>query len=406
MRKICYILIFAISLFACNEKDSTRYPLFENEKGAIVVPVKLGNNVVANMNFDTGAPFGCFELHADFCIHNPLMTWENAPDSIAVRHVAAFVHDNNPKREWRWYNRPITVNINNTDLEYERFIIFDAQPDDYRMDIDGTFNFRKDDILHVWELNFEEDYLEIHQADQFKMPKDCYIFPIVKGDAQPFLYIQFPITIMTDEGDTLTIDQPYLIDTGSQWDITLVYPAEDLDFFRKREATASIALWPGFCNRYDVSAKMFGNVEIDSFRIYTLEEKRQVPMQYVLGLNFLKRFNVFFDMKHQIVGLQPIKNFERIVDLGARRAYMSLHIDNEGRQFVKSIAPTKNNYYKDAGLREGDEIVAINGYIAKSLTPQESVDIRNSKTKLLDIIRDGVSMKLTVVVNGTDDIED
>lgn len=370
--------------------------MFENDPRGIIVPVRIGDDLTARMSFDTGAYMDCFELDSAFAANKHLELWAGPPDKLHAVVSSTWIYS--PVRQLAIYEKRIGVNIAGMEIEYPFFGIRDMMSD-FSADIDGMFNFPGGDTTHVWELNFENDYLEIHDAAAFRMPEDCHLFPLITGYNYP--YIRFPLTITTSDGEQITIDEDYLIDTGALMDFAIVNPAPALDFFRRKEASALISHGNGFRSRYDVSATVFGDRAIDSMRIYTIEDA-PMDMNYVIGLNFLKRFNVFFDLSTQTVGLQPIDSFKRIIDPNARRFYFSSRFTSDGRQFVDKVTPFKNNWYLEAGLRASDEIVAINGFSVQGLTPENALKIRDNNTKILDIIRDGASMTLTVNIDSND----
>lgn len=65
-------------------------------------------------------------------------------------------------------------------------------------------------------------------------------------------------------------------------------------------------------------------------------------------------------MKSQRLGLQPIKNYERVVNPRKKRFHMSSRMNSHGKIIITKIADYESNYIKKAGLLEGDEIIAIN----------------------------------------------
>jgi len=140
-------------------------------------------------------------------------------------------------------------------------------------------------------------------------------------------------------------------------------------------------------------------------RIYTDEFATQLSAyaRGIIGLNFLKRFNVFFDFDSRQVGLQPIRNFSRIFNNFSGRFYFSVDTTLDGRRIVTMMPDyVKNNHYKEAGLQKGDEIVAINGFTLKDLSFDNAVKIKESLTRKLDIVRDGKPMKITVRLDEDD----
>jgi hypothetical protein len=184
--------------------------------------------------------------------------------------------------------------------------------------------------------------------------------------------------IQCAEGDTLTVNRDFLIDTGMPWDVALMCRAEELAFLNAKEDAVWTGNWAGYLNshdyrHYNVKATLFDNFIIDSLRIYTFDYPNNVgiSISYLLGLHFLKHFNVFFDMKNRQVGLLPIKNFQRIVEPAARIFHFSTKQTPDGKIIVAKIADYKNNYYKMAGFREGDEIVTVNGISMKDMSREE-----------------------------------
>lgn len=48
-----------------------------------------------------------------------------------------------------------------------------------------------------------------------------------------------------------------------------------------------------YYRHYTVRANVFETMEIDSLRIYTFDSVNRMYYNYLIGLNFLKRFNIF-----------------------------------------------------------------------------------------------------------------
>ena len=138
---------------------------------------------------------------------------------------------------------------------------------------------------------------------------------------------------------------------------------------------------------------------MDSLRIYTFDYANTLSCNYLIGLNFLKRFNVFFDMKSQRLGLQPINNYKRVVNPRKKRFHMSSRMNSHGKLIITKIADYESNYIKKAGLLEGDEIVAINGIPIKMITIEENTKLNRRDTLVYDIVRQGKSYKIPVVID-------
>jgi len=390
------VLILCSLVIGCTSQEINKVPLFiEKEKRAIIVPVKFGDVNAPYMLFDSGFNFDLIMLDSTFCANNTVFFW-TTPDQVRASNPSAWENSNNQQKvQYAFFNKPISINLCDENFDFKPCFVRDMSTMAVNF-LNGAFGFTKDST-RIWELNFEHNYLDIHKADNFKLPSDCYKLPLLKGPTNgPF--VQFPILVKCSNGDTVIIDELYLFDTAALNDIILLNKTNQntLDFFRKRDDAVLIADRGSYRSRYIVEAEIFDGIKIDSMRVYTNEYSDLMVEAGVIGLNFMKRFNLFFDFKTNQVGFQPIKSYERIVDYNYRRFYYSLDIKVDKRQFIKNIANIKNNYYKDAGLQEGDEIVSINGFAMVNLTREEGRYIEESRIREMDILRNGKSLKITV----------
>src|ERR1035437_3962114 len=308
MKKKIFLFLFSflilISVFKVCAKDSNRvYFNISPENRQIVLPLQLNDSITIKMVFDSGTGEGVFNLDSTFCSTHPSIMLNIHPDTI-VQGGSAWSSKAVPTSIFKVAP---TVKIGNTDLIYNRMSIYNWKRYYITSDSEGLFNIPKNDTTHVWELNFKNNYLEIHPSIDFKMPENCYEVPMVndKSSHSPF-NIQFPIKIKCADGDTLTLNRTFMLDAGMPCDIALMCRAGELPFFSKKVD----AIWTedqGSYNRYyTVDAMLFDNFAVDSLRIYTFDHPNGISSNYLIGQNFLKRFNVFFDLKNWQIGLQPI----------------------------------------------------------------------------------------------------
>jgi len=412
------------------------------EDREIVLPVHLNDSITANMCFDTG--MATFTLDSSFCASHHL-TFNAAPDSSLGGTAWA---KEVPILFYKTINK--AVRIGNADMIYKNMIVYNYK-DNLGSVVNGAFGIPQEDTAHVWELNFEHNYLEIHPATDFQMPKDCFLLSMIEYGIKTtvsnvqmqkrdtlsnttitttrttttgngnLIVVKIPMQIKCTDGDTLTMNDTCWVDTGMPWDFALLRPTkEESDFF---SAKKNVIMWQdrgGYRSRYTVSAILFNHFAIDSLFIYTFSNSLRGDFTYLIGLNFLKRFNVFFDMKNHQVGLRPIKIFQRILNPLQARFHYSTTKTQEGKYIVTKIADFPENYFKTAGLQEGDEIIAVNGlpYSNNSfnlpldiLTDElrrrtimlEDVHIFRGNTLTFDIIRQGKPMKIVIVVNKNED---
>jgi len=366
----------------------------------ILAPVQLDDSTTGNLVFDT---WGSLILDSAFCAEHPSISFYNTRKPAKEFQSGVFWST----KGMRTVEHEISqaIKIGNSVAKYNQVLVYDLKRYMGNDELDGVFNILQNDSANVWELNFEHNYIEVHQNKSFRMPESCFQFPMsdkTGGDnygGRNSIKIQFPVQMRFPDGDTLTINHIYYIDTGMPWDIVLMRNAEEQVYFNKRDD----AVWTEYLNdyyrHYVGKATLFGHYEIDSLRIYTFDRHTALDDFYIIGINFLKRFNVFFDMRNKQVGLQPLNNFQRIIDPLGRRFYYSTKQTPEGKILITKVADYESNYYKTAGLRVGDEIVSVNGKPYKAITREERREFYRQDTLVFDIVRYKKALKIVVPVN-------
>ena len=104
-------------------------------------------------------------------------------------------------------------------------------------------------------------------------------------------------------------------------------------------------------------------------------------------------------MKSQRLGLQPINNYKRVVNPLKKRFHMASRMNSHVKISITKIADYESNYIKNAGLLEGDEIIAINEIPIKMISMEEDAELSRQDTLVYDIVRQGKSYKIPVVID-------
>lgn len=364
----------------------------------IRIPMLLNDSIIANLDFDTGAPRERERILLDsiFCTEHPSIAAGLLP-AATVRGGSSW----SPVRlPYLVFDTPLNVKLGSRDYEYKGRMIADRRKYMGDNDSDGLFNIPLTDTAHVWELNFEHNYLKIHSTQNFVMPAQCFVTPFVRDELNKHWFsIQLPIKIETLNEDTLSMNHTYLVDTGMPHDMALMCRAGELSFFNEQKNAIWIKDPVNYTRYYTVNATLLDKIDIDSLRIYTFDYPNYIRQNYLIGLNFLKRFNVFFDMKNQRLGLQPIPNFQRIVNPLLKRFHIGFTRTANGKIIVSKVADYEENYFKTAGFQEGDEGIAVNGKPFNKLTPEDDAELGEQEVLHYDILRGGRSMKITVHVD-------
>ena len=396
IKYIYYICVVVLLLISCSIQPNRTYFTINPEDRKIVLPVQINDSITVRLVFDSGAKMGALVLDSAFCTEHPTLLNEDS--------LGGFARDGSAWSEYyvssSYYKFMSNVKIGNKNFIYPVAIVFDWKGYFSTSDSEGMFNILRSDTIHVWELNFENNYMEIHLCQNYRLPDDCFVAPMVKEKNSYSFDIKLPIKVRCNNGDTITLEHTYTVDTGMAQDIVLTHKDDEYDFFNNRKDavwTSNLSHYHRYCT---VNATLFDKMNMDSLRIYTFDYPNNVQCDYLIGLNFLKRFNVFFDMKRKVVGFQPIRSFKRIVNPIHQHFHFSYGFTRQGKMVVTGVGDYDSNRFKIAGLKEGDEIVNINGRPCKDFTWLEHRALEvEADTIVYDILRDGNPLKIVVAID-------
>ena len=393
MKKFTLLLISICTISSCSQNSNRVYFTIDPRDFTITIPVELNDTTIVDMIFDSGGYDSAFFIDSGYLsAFSHLLS--NAP-ALKIRTGSAwYAH----RGDGVQYTIPYDVKIGNVKVDYTHLYVTDWEETMGHTDNYGLFNIPKKDSLHVWEINFENNYLEIHQAAEFDMPKNTILLPMIENTTGIF-NVNIPLKVKCSDGDTLTINRTFLIDTGMARDMAIMSPAEELDFFNKKEDAVWTLHGKGYHRYYTVGAVLFDSLTVDSLRIYTFDNPLALSTKYLVGLNFLKRFNVFFDMKNRQVGLQPLNTFQRIVNPTSMRYYCLTEWASDGGIVITKVGDYKGNFYKTAGIRAGDKIRKINGNLVKDMPGKDRVEAHLRDTIVYEIIREGESINIIIPID-------
>lgn len=402
------ILLLAVSQSRCvnDNRINEKYVTFEfgEEAPKLLIPVTLQDTIPARFVFDTGiggTPF----LDSALVSQHPSLVPEDIPSQESVSSSAW-----NPTYTTKStsYYAPLKLKLGESPMDFGNWGVGNYRKLFNEKDVDGMTGIPCADSTKVWGLNFEDNHITIQEADSFEMPKEYMQFPmkVVTYPAEGMTFhVNLPLKVQTSDGDTVTIHRDFFVDTGAWNDIILMSEASELAFFDSKKDAVWIATPYNalYTRNHEVKVSL-GEYEDDSFRVTTYDHKHKttVSSSYLIGLNFLKHFNVYFDFQRKVMGLKPILNFERIIDKHARRYHVGFNIEimtKQQRFIVETIADNKENTYYTAGLRVGDEIISANGILWKDITPEQRETLYQGDSIRFNIIRNGRNMEIPVPVN-------
>lgn len=396
------------------QEDTSNRSYFTIEGVKMVVPVQLNDSVKAKLFFDSGA--GLLYCEESIVLDTSIVSKNPTWTQNSIRETSRFGSDWSQIRMRAIFydSLHLKLKLGNTDIVYSG-ICATSYKNRYRLGRigdEGMFNVPKNDTTHIWELNFENNYMEVHPADSYNLPSDCLVFPLEGTEASSPFFVTLPLKLRFPDNDTLTIHRKFYIDSGVACEVFLLSEAPEKECLDRRKDAVWLPYWKGKGGRngyrryYTATATLCDAFTLDSLRVYTLDYKRAVSCPYYVGLNFLKRFNCFFDMKNKRLGLQPHRNFHRAVDPLVRRFYYSTQKSRDGRFVVDYVADYQGNYYQEAGLQAGDEIVSIVGVPYGELTLETARLLYKLDSLAVDIVRNGKPQTLWVKLNPNEPTED
>jgi len=112
-----------------------------------------------------------------------------------------------------------------------------------------------------------------------------------------------------------------------------------------------------------------------------------------LGLDYLSRFNITFDFPKEVAYFSKSQNFDHATRLNMTGIRLS---QIAGRTWVHAVA--EKSAAASAGIRQGDEVVAIDGY-ATAQTRLKILDDRlsaNEKSLSFRLVRNGMKLEISL----------
>ncbi len=405
LKELIYASLLSLLVFSCgcdagHGKGSREriHFAFHEEAPNIIMPVVFQDSIKANLIFDTG--WGNSNLDSSFVSNHPSLVSGKELLGLGISCSAWNPSSRFPAKVYK----ALEFKLGEHTAKYENYFVSDYRTMMGVKGVDGIAGIPPADSSKVWHLNFEHNFIAIHRADSFEMPDGCMTFPL-KTYISPHgmgITANLPLEIKMPDGDTLTLHRDFAIDSGAWSELTLTCEAPETARINRNKDDAVWLPTPDnkYTRNYVASASLLGT-ELDSFRIQTYDFKTGVTYPYVLGSNFLKRFNVYLDLQRKVIGLEPLRDFTRLIDKHARCLHFNFDDKaiGQGRWVIKNIADTKENYFYTAGLQKGDELVSMNGIPMKELNMELKEKIFRSEYIVCKLIRDGKTMEITVPVN-------
>jgi hypothetical protein len=352
MKRHITIFIFASFLCCCAQESKEKIPFtFTPERRLMSVPITI-QGVKGNMLFDTGCGIS---LSLDTSYAKRIEPFKSVTRHIEGTTKGGYATGSSSTVDY--YTGQLKVGIGSHTFDKKEFSVGNYREIFNLLEFDGIMGLTNIDSLNVWEFNYEDNYIHISQADSFKVEKDYIELPL-KWDDKGKIYTTLPIMFRSSCGTLLSASCEFMIDTGSISDVTFIQGTEEANILDLYKDSAQ---WLWNRHFWDVDMIVCNKLLFNAARVYIYDGKpKETTLKRVLGLNFFKRFNIYFDMKNDKLYLKPIKDFYRITQ--GKKPWFQLSNKIQGEKvIIDYIADYKDNEAIKAGFRIGDEVISING---------------------------------------------
>ncbi len=379
------ILFFGIALpgFSQNQ-EVTRVPFLLNNDH-IIIRLSINDSPSMNFMFDSGA--GGILINKHFSDSIGLEAASERINTGAVgTHVVSILKGNTIKLGDAQINN---INMMRDENEFEEL--------DSGEEIAGIIGFH---ILSrfVVKIDYDTSELILYNRSNYVYEGDGIVMPIV-------LMYNLPLTISKVKvAHDTEFEGFFLVDTGARSDLIISTPTVNkynmIDavgdhYILKTEVGSSrkkTKIMYGRIKELRFAENDFSNVPVILSQTETgvLSFK---GIDGIIGNRILKRFNIVFDYPRSLIYLEPNGNMHKKYSVNVSGFSISFR---GGKPFVKNIID--HSPATRAGLKNGDEIIAIEGVVVEVL---ESDTIRNyfsaegKKIKL--VIKRGLKLKYTEI---------
>lgn len=264
-------------------------------------------------------------------------------------------------------------------------------------EIAGIIGFH---ILSRFVVRIDYDTMELvlYNRSNYVYEGDGVIVPIVLTYNLPIVVANIKIS------DSSEMEGFFLVDTGAR--SYLLFSAPTVEKYNMLEQIGDYyALKTEVGSSGKKASILFGKVKSLRFAEHTFENVPTVLSQAeagvlsfdgingIIGNRILKKFNVTFDYQRSLLYLEPNKNLSSPYKVNV--AGFSLNFI-DGKPYIKDII--EHSPATRAGLRNGDEIVAIEGQVVEKLNHQVVREyFSEDGARLSLVIKRGSKLKYTEI---------
>lgn len=383
-----FYIVFLLSTtffsgFAQNQ-EITRVPFILNNDH-IIIRISINGSSQMNFMFDSGA--GGILINKNFADSIGLEAATERVNTGAVgTHTVSILKGNTINMGDAQINN---INMMRDENNFEQL--------DTGEEIAGIIGFH---ILSrfVVKVDYDSFELVLYNRSNYVYEGDGIVMPIVLTYNLPLIICKVGINRDTE------FEGFFLVDTGARSDLIISSPTVDKynminvvgdHYVLKTEVGSSgkkAKIMYGKVHELEFAENSFSNVPV------ILSQAESGVLSFggidgIIGNRILKRFNIVFDYPRSLIYVEPNANMSKRYDINV--SGFSVYFNN-GRPFVKNVID--HSPATRAGLKNGDELIAIGGIVVKDLTSDSIRDyFRKEGVKLELVIKRGSKLKYTEI---------
>lgn len=368
---ILTLLLFSIPVWA--QEVITTLP-FEIVNGHIYVKVVVDNGRPLNLAFDTGARANLLHEQVAEELGFNIDGVQQVNDASGIVKIKSS------------YNH--SMKVGSLDFRRETFLLMNLDhlgDEDHPMDgvIGGSI---LDEF--ITEINFDDSEIRFYERSVFQAPEG---FTEEKMTLEPFRVPIINCKLMLNDGTAK--EGFYLVDTGAALAIRFNVP-----LVKKQKLTESLLPNYAYTSRAlnSESTDYIGRLpafeimghKFQGFQVRMATDAGGVSgrssVDGIVGLEILKRFNLIFDYRQEIIYMQPNSLYNTFF----LENFSGLKVKKQnGRLQVEAVAD--NSPALDQGMKTGDEILSVDGQMNLSrMAFLEYVQPMRKDVKL-EVLREG-----------------
>lgn len=358
-----------------------RYNMFGN----MVVDTKLLDTLDCSLVFDTGG-LGSLIFDSVFA-EKVFPSYRNESKPLNLKSGWNFRRDIPCRR----VDMPVEITIGDKKVHFDYFLVTNGRSFNLNQ-ADGLISIPKSDN-RVWELDFRNKYLAIHDSCEMKATALSLRLDTVD---QHYIIRDFPFELPVAQ-DTVRVCTDLMLDTGTAETVCYLYEKPDSTMQKAMEdSSARKYLCP---ERGDVKAVMYKLQDCGLIQRDIWIECRELLRPWrivgeveavVAGLNFLKSFHVFIRLNEGCIDLIPIPFTNIEEEMGNPiRAFRDVN-GNAVLDFVR-----EGSFWANTGLTQGDIILSVDGTKLFSLPRNYFNTLKDSTKVSFTALRDADTLHLS-----------